>query len=696
MNKILYLRGLTCPNCAARIEHELQRLDWVRDARITLLKEELAIDLASAEPADIETVVQKIVHTFEPDVRVTATPAKAADSHGDQEENARVPQLVAGAILAVTAASIFYLVPERQAIGITGFILAYLLLGYDVVIKACKTILSRQFFDENLLMTVATIGAFCTGEYPEAVAVMLLYQLGEWFQDKAVERSKRSIADMMDICPDTACVLRNGTFATVSAEAVTPGELVLVKPGEKVPLDGIVKTGDSRLDTRALTGESKPRSIHPGDEILSGTVNLEASLQIEVTKASHDSTAAKVVRLVEDAASHKAPSEAFITKFARYYTPAVVTLALLIAVIPGAITGEWTEWFRRACIFLVISCPCALVISIPLSYFSGIGIASKHGILVKGGNYLDALSQVRTVVFDKTGTLTKGSFEVTHAEPARDLASLRQAACYAEQNSNHPIAQSIRAYCKDIAPIQPDTYTEIPGKGVRAVFGADTYHAGNAALMQSLDIPFTAPAHTGTVVHVARNAEYLGSLTISDALRPEAADALKSLRNLNIIKTAILSGDAAPVVSSVADELAMDTYQAELLPADKVSGFKRIIESSQGRTAYVGDGINDAPVLACADVGISMGAVGSDAAVEASDIVLMSDDLSLLPKGIRIARKTHGIVIQNITFALSIKLIFLVLGAFGIANLWTAVFADVGVMILAVLNAMRMLRDQAA
>lgn len=694
MNKILYLRGLTCPNCAARIENELQRLDWVRDARITLLKEELAIELAASEPADLADIVQKIVHTFEPDVRVTTAPAKAAKDHEPDEESSRLPQLIAGAIIAVASACVFYMLPERQAIGIAGFVLAYLTLGFDVLIKAGKTLMSRQVFDENLLMTVATAGAFCIGEYPEAVAVMLLYQLGEWFQDKAVEKSKRSIADMMDICPETANVLRDGSFTEVAADEVKPGEIILIKPGEKAPVDGEVTEGDSKLDMRALTGESLPKSIHEGETILSGSVNLESSLKVRVTKASGDSTAAKVVRLVEDAAAHKAPSEQFITKFARYYTPVVVILAILIAVIPGIITGgAWAEWFRRACIFLVISCPCALVISIPLSYFSGIGVASRHGILVKGGNYLDALSQVRTVVFDKTGTLTKGSFEVTHIEPAQTRDALLRAAFYAEQNSNHPIAQSIRAYCKDIEPTQPDKYTELPGKGVCATFGTDTYHAGNAALMQTLGITPPPSAHEGTVVHVAQNGTYLGALTISDALKPEAADALKSLRSLNVSKTAILSGDAAPVVASVAQTLAMDTYQAELLPADKVNGFKQIIESSpHGRTAYVGDGINDAPVLALADIGISMGDMGSDAAVEASDIVLMSDDLSLLPKGIQIAQKTRKIVIQNIAFALTVKVLFLILGAFGIANLWTAVFADVGVMILAVLNAMRMLK----
>lgn len=694
MNKLLYLRGLTCPNCAARIEHELQRLDWVSDARITLLKEELSIDLADSAPEDLLAIVQKIVHTFEPDVQVTETPAtNAASTEDAKEEESQLPQIIAGAVLAVAAACIFYLLPERQNVGIAVFILAYLLLGYDVIIKSCKTLLSRQFFDENLLMTVATLGAFAIGEYPEAVTVMLLYQLGEWFQDKAVEKSKRSIAEMMDICPETACVQKNGEFVQVAAEDLKIGDIILVKPGEKVPVDGVVKTGISKLDTRALTGESAPRSIHPGETALSGTVNLESSLQIEVTKSSGDSTAAKVVKLVKDAAAHKAPSEKFITKFARYYTPIVVILALLIAIVPAIITGGWSEWLRRACIFLVISCPCALVISIPLSYFSGIGVASRHGILVKGGNHLETLSQVRTFVFDKTGTLTKGTFEVTHIEPVSSEEELIRAAYLSEQNSNHPIAQSIRALGKDIAPAQPDSFSELPGKGVSAVFGPDTYHAGNAAMMQTLGISYTPSSQEGTVVHVAHNETYLGSLTISDALKPEAKSALESLRGLNVSNTAILSGDAKPVVASVANALNIDAYEAELLPQDKVSGFQKLRQSQNaGKTAYVGDGINDAPVLALADVGISMGSLGSDAAVEASDIVLMSDDLSLLPKGIQIAQKTHRIVIQNIVFALTIKALFLLLGAIGIANLWTAVFADVGVMILAVLNAMRMLK----
>ena len=699
MKKILYLRGLSCPNCAARIEHELQRLDWVRDARITLLKEELAIELADAQPTDLTDIVQKIVHTFEPDVRVAIKPAKAAKEYAAHDEaRTHLFTHIAGAALAVASACVFYLLPERQGIAITGFVFAYLMLGFDIFIKAAKTLMKRQVFDENLLMTVATAGAFCIGEYPEAVAVMLLYQLGEWFQDKAVQKSKRSIADMMDICPQTANVLRGGRYEEVTPETVIPGDIVLIKPGEKAPVDGTVIQGDSRLDMRALTGESQPKTIHAGEAILSGCVNLESSLVVRVTKSSCDSTAARVIRLVEDAAAHKAPSEQFITKFARYYTPIVVILAILIAIIPGLITGgSWAEWFRRACIFLVISCPCALVISIPLSYFSGIGVASRHGILVKGANYLDALSQVRTVVFDKTGTLTKGSFEVTRIEPEQTHAALLRAAFYAEQNSNHPIAQSIRAHCKDIAPAQPDKFTEIPGQGVCAIFGANTYHAGNAALMQSLGIPEPPSPHEGTCVHVAQNGTYLGALTISDTLRPEAADALKSLRRLNVTKTAILSGDRAPVVANVADKLAIDAYQAELLPADKVTAFQQIIASApQGRTAYIGDGINDAPVLALADIGISMGNMGCAAAVEASDIVLMSDDLSLLPKGIQIAQKTRTIVIQNIIFALAIKCLFLILGAFGIASLWTAVFADVGVMILAVLNAMRMLRYQPA
>lgn len=582
------------------------------------------------------------------------------------------------------------------------FLVPYLVIGWDIVYKAVRGIVNGQVFDENFLMTIATFGAFGVGEYSEAVAVMLFYQVGELFQSYAVSRSRQSIADLMDICPEYANLEKDGELVQADPDDVEIGDIIVIKPGERVPLDGRVISGESMVDTSALTGESVPRRVETGSEIISGCINESGVLRVEVTKEFDDSTVARILELVENASSKKAQVENFITRFARYYTPAVVIAAALLAVVPPLALGAgFGPWIQRACIFLVISCPCALVISVPLSFFGGIGAASRNGVLVKGSNYLEALAQMDTIVFDKTGTLTKGEFKVTEIRPSgMSGEELLRLAALAEHYSNHPISLSIRdAYEKaggrmNLSSIGKNE--EISGHGVRTEIDGSVVLAGNGRLMEAEGIAYEPCESIGTVVYLARDGVFAGTIVISDTVKEHAAQAIRDLKQAGVKRTMMLTGDRKAVGEAVAEKLGLDEVFTELLPADKVEQVERLLDGqAEGRKlAFVGDGINDAPVLTRADIGIAMGSMGSDAAIEAADVVLMDDDPARISVVVRISRKTLSIVKQNIVFALGVKALVLGLGAFGMANMWEAVFADVGVSVIAILNAMRALKTK--
>lgn len=607
---------------------------------------------------------------------------------------------VGGALFAVGLA-LHYILDADAVVQLAVLLPAYIIVGYDVLLKAARNIGHGQVFDENFLMTVATLGAFLISAlpgvtevmFPEAVAVMLFFQIGEWFERRAVGKTRKSISNLMDIQPEVAHVLRDGSMETVDPEEVSVGDRIVVLPGEKIPLDGRVVDGTSTLDTRALTGESMPRDVFPGADVVSGTINISSKLTVEVQKEYEDSTAAKVLELVEESVSRKAPTEKFITRFARYYTPAVVGAALVIAVVPSLALGDWVTWVYRALTFLVVSCPCALVISVPLSYFCGIGAASKLGILVKGGNYLEALSKADTVVFDKTGTLTEGRFEVSrvHSLEMADEELLRTAA-QAESVSNHPISKSIlRTQVGGFSVSEVETAEEIPGKGVRAVIHGRTVHVGNQRLMNDVGAEYCTEEVAGTNVHVAVDGRYMGHIVVSDVVKADAEEAISALKAAGVRRTVMLSGDSARICTDVGTRLGIDDIRYELLPADKTDALERTMaDCPRGSTVvYVGDGINDAPSLAMADVGIAMGGLGSDAAIEAADIVIMDDAPSKVPTCIGLSKRVNRIVVQNIVFALGVKFVLLALTLFGYTNMWVAVFGDVGVSIIAILNAMR-------
>ena len=599
-------------------------------------------------------------------------------------------------IRIVTAFALFIIVQFLPLEGwwkVAAILVPYAICGWDVVWGALRGIAHGQMFDETFLMTIATVGALAVGEYSEAVAVMLFYQVGELFQSIAVGRSRRDIAALMDIRPDTATVLREGGEEVVSPEEVSLGELIVVKPGEKIPLDGIITEGATTINAAALTGESLPQDKQQGDRVVSGSINLTGVIQVRTESEFGDSTVSKILELVENSASKKARVENFITRFARYYTPCVVIAALLLAVVPPLFDGAWSQWIQRALTFLVVSCPCALVVSVPLSFFGGIGGASRKGILIKGANYLETLSKVKTAVFDKTGTLTRGSFEVTAIHPACDSESeLLDIAAAAESNSSHPIAQSIvAAHGGHIDKSRISEVSERAGLGIEAVIDGRRIYVGNGKLMDSVGADWHECHKPGTVIHIAEGNDYLGHIVISDQPKPDARDAISGIKALGVERVVMLTGDAPRVAQSVGAELGVDDVRAGLMPADKVTEVEKLLTPDKP-LAFVGDGINDAPVLSRADVGIAMGALGSDAAIEAADVVLMDDKPSKIPQAIGIARKTMGIVRQNIVFALGVKGIVLLLGALGVANMWWAVFADVGVMVLAILNAMRALR----
>jgi Cd2+/Zn2+-exporting ATPase len=609
-----------------------------------------------------------------------------------KREKKQLIRILISALLYIAA----ILLPVEGLAKLAVFLVVYGIIGGDILLKACRNILNGQVFDENFLMSVATVGAFFLGEYPEGVAVMLFYQVGEWFQSYAVSKSRRSIAELMDIRPDFANVLRDGQLEQVDPDEVKVGDTVVVKPGERIPLDGIVIEGASSIDTSALTGESVPRDIEAGQAIISGCINQTGRLTIEVTKEFGQSTVAKILELVENASDKKSKSENFITKFARYYTPVVVIAAVLLAVLPPLLTGQaFSIWIERALTFLVISCPCALVISIPLSFFGGIGGASKSGVLVKGSNYLEALAATEVIVFDKTGTLTKGSFAVSSIQPEDMTADeLLEIAAYAEDYSNHPIAVSIKkAFGRDVDTTRISDVEEIAGHGVKAVINGKVTLAGNAKLMDREKIPYKSSTSAGTVIHLAIEGKYAGYICIEDEIKADSRQAIQELKAAGIRKTVMLTGDADAVGQKVAGELMLDQAYTELLPADKVDRLEELmkVKSTKGKLIFVGDGINDAPVLARADIGIAMGGLGSDAAIEAADVVIMTDEPSKIATVINLSKKTLRIVRQNIILALGVKGVVLVLGAFGLASMWAAVFSDVGVSVIAILNAIRAL-----
>lgn len=695
--KVLYLLGLCCGDCAQKIEAQVNRIEGVKTASLDFVSQKLTIVVFDKKnlPSVIRRASQ-IALDIEPAIKISYTDQKPAE-----DGTARLKKwvyrfrLCAGAIL-FAAGNIFDL--SRPAYFVV-FLISYLLVGGEVVFRALKNISKGQLFDENFLMSVATIGAFAIGEYPEGVAVMLFYQVGEAFQRLAVNRSCKSISALMDIRPDFANLKVGNEVRKVTPEEVGIGDFIIIKPGEKVPLDGRVVEGYSALDISALTGESLPRDVAPNSEVLSGSINKNGVLTVEVSKEFGESTISKILELVQNAGSKKAPTENFITKFARYYTPIITFAALGLAVIPPLIVpgAVFSDWIYRALAFLVVSCPCALVISIPLSFFGGIGGASKNGILVKGSNYLEALNNVDTVVFDKTGTLTKGIFKVTSIEGANGWSKedLLAYAAHAESFSSHPIALSIqKEYNREIDLQRLTGQEEMPGQGIRVKIDGQSVLAGNGKLMETERIAWQPADALGSVVYLAIDGVYSGYVVISDELKADSKKAVCDLKKLGVNRTAMLTGDSRTVGEAIAREIGLDAVYTELLPHQKVEQLEQIEKNKQskGKLVFVGDGINDAPVLARADIGIAMGALGSDAAIEAADVVLMADEPSKIVSAIQVARKTRAIVWQNILFAMGVKIIILILAAFGIATMWEAVFGDVGVTVIAVLNAMRAMK----
>lgn len=612
--------------------------------------------------------------------------------------SAKQKKMLIRILISAVLFAVVMLVPFKGWIRLAAFLVPFGVIGWDVLWRAVRNILHGQIFDENFLMSLATVGAFFTGEYPEAVVVMLFYQVGELFQSYAVGKSRKSIATLMDIRPDYANIEKDGKTEQISPEEVEVGSVIVIMPGERVPLDGVILEGNSAMDTSAITGESMPNDVQPGDDVISGCINQSGVLKVRTTKAYGESTVARILDLVENAGSKKAKTEKFITTFAKYYTPAVVIGAVLLAFIPSIITGDWIEWVHRAMIFLVISCPCALVISVPLSFFGGIGGASKSGILIKGSSYMEVLAKTEIVVFDKTGTLTKGVFNVTAVHPDHcSEMELLELAAMAEIYSNHPISHSLRdAWNQKIDESRVQEVKEIPGKGVQAFIDGRRVCVGNDKLMESEGAVWHPCHRVGTTIHVAVDGKYAGHIVISDEIKSGAADAIASLKELGLKKTVMLTGDADSVGQSVAKELGIDEAYTKLLPEDKVTRVEELLKykSDKGALVFVGDGINDAPVLSRSDLGIAMGGMGSDAAIEAADVVLMDDKISRIADAIRISKHTLRIAGQNIVFALAVKIIVLALGALGMANMWEAVFADVGVSVIAVLNAMRALKSE--
>lgn len=723
-----YLDGLNCANCAGKIEDKINKLSDVDEAVLNFSTKLLLITPKEGiSEKELDEKVEKIVLGLEPDVKVLKESEKnkmkssnhreccdEEDEHGHVHGHSHSHGGIKGNSFGIDKKDLI-----RLGVALTLFIIgmivnldkmyefiifgvAYIIAGGEVLLKAFKNILKGQVFDENFLMTIATIGAFAIGEFPEGVAVMLFYEVGEMFQDYAVNKSRKSISDLMNIRPDFANLINlNGEEQKVSPESVSVGSIIVVRAGEKIPLDGTVLSGEATLDVSALTGESLPKEVEKNDDVLAGSINRSGLLKIKVTKSFGESTVSKILDLVENAGNKKSPTEKFITKFARYYTPVVVFLALALAVIPPLVISgaSFSEWISRALIFLVVSCPCALVVSIPLGYFAGIGVASKNGILIKGSNYLEALNNIESIVFDKTGTLTKGTFKVKKVESTSELNNeeLLKLGAYAEYYSNHPIAKSVvSAYNGEIDTMLISNYEEISGKGIKVVIKGKTFLAGNSKLMNMDNITLTPINEVGTVVYLANENSELGYIVISDEIKEDAKEAISGLKKIGVKQTIMLTGDNEKVGDSVAKELGIDKIYCNLLPQNKVEKLEELFnnKSKDKKIAFVGDGINDAPVLARADIGIAMGGVGSDAAIEAADVVIMDDEPSKIIKAIDIAKRTNKIVWQNIIFALAIKGIILIFGALGMANMWEAVFGDVGVTLIAVLNSSRILKNK--
>ncbi|MBU5289216.1 heavy metal translocating P-type ATPase [Paraclostridium bifermentans] len=696
--RVLILKGLDCASCSNKIESEVKKIDGVISASINFVSSKLELDID--ESKDIKTMLDEVtrkIKKIEPEVTIISPNEfkKTKNEKDIKNQNYSMGALLLGA--AIFFITMFLNVSNRLEFIL--YLISYILLGGDIVLKAIKNILRGKIFDENFLMSVATIGAFAIKQYPEGVAVMLFYKVGESFQSYAVNKSRKSISDLMDIRPDYANLKIENETKKVPPEDININDIIIVKAGEKVPLDGAVVSGKSMIDTSALTGESVPIKVESGSEVLSGSINSNGVLEIKVTKRFEESTVSKILDLVENASSNKAETENFITKFAKYYTPIVVFVSLGLAIIPPLLfeNNYWFDWIYRALVFLVVSCPCGLVISIPLGFFSGIGASSKSGLLVKGSNYLESLSKTETVVFDKTGTLTKGVFKVTKLKNISDISKeeLLEYAAYAEYYSNHPIGVSIvKEYGKDIDKKEIKEYDEISGHGLSVNIKGKKVLAGNAKLMKKENIAYEEVFEIGTIVHISIDGKYYGYLIISDEIKEDSKQAIEGLREIGVKKLVMLTGDSKKVAEGVAQELNLDYAESELLPDQKVKKVEELYKakSKKGVLVFVGDGINDAPVLAIADVGVAMGGLGSDAAIEASDIVIMNDEPSKLINGIKIAKRTQKIVWQNITLALIVKLIVLLLGATGVANMWEAVFADVGVTLIAVLNSIRIMR----
>jgi Cd2+/Zn2+-exporting ATPase len=726
MEQKLLLKGLGCANCANKIEKKVDSLPEVKEAIVNFSTSMLIITLNEGINIDeIMDKIKKIVKAIEPDVLVEEQNKSGINNkksegssecckdehesheqshegyshdHDSNEEGRGLrPKLILG--FGILLYIIGLILGEENNYGIIFFVISYLLVGGKVVLTACKNILRGEVFDENFLMSIATMGAFAIGEYPEAVAVMVFYEIGEMFQDYAVDKSRKSISSLMDIRAEFATLLINETEKMVAPEEVNVDDVILIKPGERVPLDGIIINGRTTLDSSALTGESLPRTVEENEEILAGSINLTGVIEVKVTKNFGESTVARILELVENAGNKKAPTEKFITRFARYYTPAVVFSALALALIPpllieGAI---FSDWLYRALIFLVVSCPCALVVSIPLGLFAGIGGASKKGILIKGGNYLEALKDVETVVFDKTGTLTKGVFKVIKINESNiEKEEFLKVSALGESFSNHPIAKSIiKAYGKNIDKNLVKEYEEVSGNGIKAVVDGQEILLGNNKLMEKFNINYSKNHEVGTIVHLVIDGEYKGNLVIADEVKEDSLEALRELRLLGIKNIVMLTGDSKTVADKVAKELELAQVHSELLPQDKVTKLEELlnVKTTKGKLVFVGDGINDAPVLARADIGVAMGGVGSDAAIEAADVVLMRDEPMALVEAIKIAKRTNKILWQNIIFSLGVKGLILILTTLGLANMWEGVFADVGVTLIAVFNSMRALKN---
>lgn len=688
MEMVLYLKNLDCPHCAEKIRGAAEKIPFVKTAEMNFIAKKLSLIVASESDEAVLKEVTKIVSDMEPDVEVqllknAVSEVQENDEDGGDLKLDMIKIIVAAVIFAVG----FFFKDTRYGLWI--FLVAYMIAGLEVLMTAAKNIAKLRPFDECFLMTIATLGAFCIGEYPEGAAVMILYQIGELFQSYAVRRSRKSISELMDIRPDTANVKRGNTVEEVPPETVEKGEIIVVKAGEKIPLDGVIVNGSTTLDTSALTGESVPREASAGSEAMSGCVNLTGVIEVKVTKEFGESTVSKILEMVENASAKKARSEQFITRFAKIYTPCVVIAAVLLAVIPIIVSGYNSRHIYNALSFLVVSCPCALVISVPLSFFGGIGGASARGILIKGGVTMEQLAECGTVIFDKTGTLTDGSFEITKLMPqGRSEERLLELAAIAEQGSNHPAALAVMRKFKGV-PSKAEI-TEIAGRGVKAVNGGQTILAGNIKLMEENGVTGLPEIKSaGTLIFVAENCVFAGAVEIADRIKEDAARAISELKKSGI-KTVMLTGDRREAADIIGEKLGLDEWRSELLPDGKVAEMEKIMgENTRGKTVFVGDGINDAPVLMRADAGVAMGGIGSDAAIEAADVVLMTDEPSKLLEAIRFSKKTKGIVIQNIVFSLAVKGLVLVLAAFSIATMWAAVFADVGVCFIAILNAIR-------